>query len=37
MAEAQCQTVRLKLLRIGALVRVTVRKVWVFSNRYYTQ
>jgi hypothetical protein len=29
MAEAQCQTVRLKLLKIGALVRVTVRKVWV--------
>jgi Transposase DDE domain group 1 len=29
LAEAQCQTVRLKLLKIGALVRVTVRKVWV--------
>src|SRR3954451_22336727 len=29
LAEAQCQTIRLKLLRIGALVRVTVRKVWV--------
>jgi hypothetical protein len=29
MAEAQCQTIRLKLLKIGALVRVTVRKVWV--------
>jgi Transposase DDE domain group 1 len=29
MAEAQCQTLRLKLLKIGALVRVTVRKVWV--------
>jgi hypothetical protein len=29
MASAQCQTVRLKLLKIGALVRVTVRKVWV--------
>jgi hypothetical protein len=26
---AQCQTIRLKLLKIGALVRVTVRKVWV--------
>jgi len=33
MAEAQCQTIRLKLLKIGALVRVTVRKVWVkFSS-----
>ena len=29
MAEAQCQTIRLKLLKIGALVRVSVRKVWV--------
>jgi hypothetical protein len=29
MAEAQCQRVRLKLLKIGAWVRVTVRKVWV--------
>jgi hypothetical protein len=37
MTEAQCRTMRLKLLRIGALVRVTVRKVWVFSNFYYTQ
>jgi Transposase DDE domain group 1 len=26
---AQCQTIRLKVLKIGALVRVTVRKVWV--------
>jgi Transposase DDE domain group 1 len=29
MAQTQCQTIRLKLLKIGALVRVTVRKVWV--------
>jgi hypothetical protein len=29
LARAQCQTIRLKLLKIGALVRVTVRKVWV--------
>jgi hypothetical protein len=29
LAEAQCQTIRLKLLKLGALVRVTVRKVWV--------
>jgi len=28
-AQAQCTTLRLKLLKIGALVRVTVRKVWV--------
>src|SRR3954470_22671526 len=29
LAEAQCQTIRLKLLKIGALVRVTVWEVWV--------
>jgi len=29
LACAQCQTIRLKLLKLGALVRVTVRKVWV--------
>lgn len=29
LAESQCQTIRLKLLKIGAFVRVTVRKVWV--------
>jgi hypothetical protein len=28
-AQAQCMTVRLKLLKIGALIRITVRKVWV--------
>jgi DDE family transposase len=29
MAQAQCQTIRLRLLKIGALVQVTVRRVWV--------
>ncbi len=29
LAQAQCSTIRLKLLKIGALIRVTVRKVWV--------
>jgi hypothetical protein len=29
LAKAQCQTIRLKLLKIGGLVEVTVRKVWV--------
>jgi hypothetical protein len=29
MATAQCQTIRLKLLKIGAQVKVTVRKVWI--------
>jgi len=28
-AKAQCTTLRLKLLKVGALIRVTVRKVWV--------
>jgi hypothetical protein len=29
MARARCDTIRLKLLKIGAQVRVTCRKVWV--------
>ena len=29
LAEAQCSTIRLKLLKIGAFIRLTVRKVWV--------
>ena len=29
LAHAQCQTIRLKLLKIGAQIRVTVRKVWI--------
>jgi hypothetical protein len=29
MAQAQCDTIRLKLLKIGAQIRVTVRKVWI--------
>jgi hypothetical protein len=28
LATARCDTIRLKLLKIGALVRVTVRRVW---------
>ena len=32
---AQCSTIRLKLLKIGALVRITVRKIWIsFSSSY---
>ncbi len=34
-ARAQCETIRLQLLRIGAQVKITVRKVWVsLSNSY---
>ncbi len=29
MAAAQCNTIRLKLFKVGAQVKVTVRKVWV--------
>jgi Transposase DDE domain group 1 len=29
LAHAQCATLRLKLLKIGALIRITVRNVWV--------
>jgi hypothetical protein len=33
LATAQCQTIREKLLKIGAQVRVTVRKVWVWLSQ----
>jgi len=29
LAKAQCGTIRLKLLKVGAQVRVTVRKIWI--------
>ena len=29
LAQAQCDTLRLKLLKIGAQIRVTVRRVWI--------
>ena len=29
LAKAQCGTIRTKLLKIGAAIRVTARKVWV--------
>ena len=29
LAHAQCQTIRLKLLKIGAQVRITVRNIWI--------
>ena len=35
LERAQSSTIRLKLLKIGALIRITVRKVWVsFSQSY---
>jgi len=29
LAKAQCNTIRLKLLKIGAQIKITVRKIWV--------
>jgi len=35
LARAQCTTIRLKLLKIGARLKITVRKVWLsFSESY---
>jgi hypothetical protein len=35
LAQATCGTIRLRLLKIGALVRVTVRRVWVSLSSAY--
>jgi len=35
LEKAQCGTIRLKLLKIGAQIRVTVRKVWVSLSEGY--
>ena len=35
LATAQVPTIRLRLLKIGALVRVTVRRVWISLPRSY--
>lgn len=34
-AKAQCHTIRLKLFKIGAAIRITVRKVWVSLSTSY--
>ena len=34
-AKAQCNTIRLKLFKIGALVRITFRKIWVSLSESY--
>ena len=35
LARARCETIRSKLLKIGARVRVSVRKIWIsFSSTY---
>jgi hypothetical protein len=35
LAPAQCDTIRLKLLKIGAVIRFTVRRVWVSLSEAY--
>jgi hypothetical protein len=35
LAKSQCHTVRLKLLKIGAQIRITVRKIWVSMSTGY--
>lgn len=35
LAHAQCHTIRLKLLKIGAAIRVSVRKVWIALSESY--
>ena len=35
MAKAQCHTIRLKLFKIGAQIRISVRRIWIaFSDSY---
>jgi Transposase DDE domain group 1 len=35
LAPAQCATIRVQLLKIGAVIRITVRKVWVALSEAY--
>ena len=35
MERAQCHTIRTKLLKIGARVRITVRRIWVSLSTGY--
>jgi hypothetical protein len=35
LAKARCDTIRLKLLKIGAQIKITVRKVWVCLSESY--
>lgn len=37
LAKARCDTIRLKLLKVSAQVRVTVRRVWVHLASCYPQ
>jgi hypothetical protein len=35
LAKAQCDTIRLKLFKIGARIRVTARKIWISLSSSY--
>ena len=35
LAKARCDTIRLKLLKIGAQIKITVRKVWLSLSESY--
>jgi hypothetical protein len=35
MAKAQCGTIRLRLLKIGALIRVTARRIWIHLSGHH--
>lgn len=35
MAKAQCDTIRLKLFKIGAQIRISVRRVWIAFSEHY--
>ena len=35
LEKAQCGTIRTKLLKIGAVIRITVRKMWIDMNENY--
>jgi hypothetical protein len=35
LAQAQCATIRVRLLKLGAVVRLTVRKVWLSLSESY--
>lgn len=35
LAKAQCETIRLKVLKIGAQIRVSVRRVWISMSSGY--
>ena len=35
MSQSRCDTIRLKLLKVGAMVRTTVRRVWISLSESY--